>query len=64
VRIDQCVWAFRAVEVPVLACLICRCSEMSEVGRTLKFCDIQSHDFMQNYGYFVNVILLYLAVEC
>ena len=52
-RVDQCVCAFRAVEVPVLGCFSSRCSEVSEVGRTLKFCGIQSHDFYaQLWGHY------------
>jgi hypothetical protein len=39
------VCAFKAVKLPVLACLLSSCNEDSEVGRTLKFCDINSNDF-------------------
>jgi len=42
-RVDQCVCAVRTVEVPVLAPLNSRYSEVTEVGRTLKFFDIYSH---------------------
>jgi len=31
-RVDQCVSAVRAVEVPVLVCLRSSCNHMSEVG--------------------------------
>jgi hypothetical protein len=44
-RIDQCVCPIRAVELPVLGCLYNSCSEVTEVGGTLNFCDIQSHEF-------------------
>jgi hypothetical protein len=32
VRVDQCVSAFRAVEVPVLVCLRRSCNHVTEVG--------------------------------
>jgi hypothetical protein len=32
VRVDQCVSAVRAVEVPVLVCLRCSCNHVTEVG--------------------------------
>ena len=41
--------------MPVLAFLSSRCCEVSEVGRTLKFCDIYSHVFRAN---------LWLFCEC
>jgi len=62
--IDECVCAFRAVELPVLACLVSSWSEEPEVGRALKFCDIHSHDFHAKLWTFCDCILLYLAVEC
>jgi hypothetical protein len=63
-RIDERVCAFRAVELPVLACFVSSCSEESEIGRALKFCDIHSHDFLAKLWTFCDCILLYLAVEC
>jgi len=37
-RLDQCVCAIRAVEMPVLACFSSSCSEVTEVGG-MKFCE-------------------------
>jgi hypothetical protein len=37
-RVDQCVCAIRAVDMPVLGCLCSGCSEVSEVVG-MKFCE-------------------------
>ena len=63
-RVDQRVCVFRSVELPVLGCLCSTCSEVTEVGMTLKFCDIHSHGFHAKLWGFCERILLYLAVEC
>jgi hypothetical protein len=60
VRIDQCVCTVRAVEVPVFACVSNRSSEVSEVGKTLKFCDVHSHEFHARLWVFCDCVLLYL----
>jgi len=61
-RVDQCVCAFRAVELPVLSCLSSKCSEVTEVEVLLIIVVFTLMNYMQNYGDIVNVILLYLAV--
>jgi hypothetical protein len=43
-RVDQCVCAIRVVEIPVIACLSSRCSEVTEVGG-MKFCENNSGGF-------------------
>jgi hypothetical protein len=51
VRVDQCVSAVRAVEMPVLVCLR---------RRVVRFVEFALKVVMQNDGDFVNIILLYL----
>ena len=54
-RVDQCVSAIRAVEVPVLVCLRSSCSHVTEV----KFVRLALKVVMQNDRGFVDVILLH-----
>ena len=44
VRVDRCVSAVRAVEVPVLVCLRSSCSHVTEVGDP-KVCEAQRRIF-------------------
>jgi hypothetical protein len=64
VHVNQCVSAFRAVEVPVLVCLRSSCNGVTEVGgrRAVRFVRLALKVVMQNDGDFVNIILLYLRL--
>jgi hypothetical protein len=59
VRVDQCVSAVRAVEVPVFVCLRSSCCHVTVRG-TVRFVRLNPDFFFtQNDGKFVDVILLY-----
>ena len=60
-RVDQCVSAVRAVELPVLVCLRSDCNHVIEV-RTVRFVRSALKVVMQNDGDFVEVIQLYTAM--
>ena len=57
-RVDQCVSAIRAVEVPLFVCLRSSCSHVTEVGNR-RTCDTRTNVVMQNNGDFVDVVLLH-----
>ena len=42
VRVDQCVSAVRAVEVPVFVCLCSSCNHMAGVGGNRKVCETRA----------------------
>jgi hypothetical protein len=58
VRVDQCVFAVRVVEVPVLVCLRSSCSHVTG-RRVVRIVILALKVVMQDDGDFVNVILLY-----
>jgi hypothetical protein len=58
VRVDQCVSAVRAVELPVLVCLRSSCYHVTG-RRPVSFVTPALKGVMQNDGEFVDVILLY-----
>ena len=58
-RVDQCVSAVIAVEVPVLVCLRSSCSHVTEVGGAVMSVRLALKAAMKNDGDFVDVILLY-----
>ena len=57
-RVDQCVSAVKAVAVPVLVCLRSSCSHVTEVGGPVRLVRLALMVVVQNYGDFVDVILL------
>jgi hypothetical protein len=57
-RVDQCVSAVRAVEVPVLVCLRSGCCHVTEAGGAVRFVRLALKVVVQNYGDFLAVILL------
>ena len=59
VRVDQCVSAVRAVEVPVLVCLRSICCRVTG-GRGVRLVKLALKVVVQNDGDFVDVILLFL----
>ena len=61
-RVDQCVFAVRAKEVPVLVCLRSSCCHVTEVGGPLRFVRLAVKNDMQNDRDFVGVILLYTDI--
>jgi hypothetical protein len=58
VRVDQCVSAVRAVEVPAFVCLHSGCNHVIEV-RAVRSVRLALKVAMQNDGDFVDLILLY-----
>ena len=60
-RVDQCVSAVRAVELPVLVYVYSNCNHAIEV-RTVRFARLALKVVMQNDGGFVEVIQLYTAM--
>jgi len=59
VRVDQCVSAVRAVEVPVSVCLRSGCNHVTEVGGGVRFVRLALKFGMQNDRDFVRVTLIY-----
>ena len=57
-RVDQCVSAVRAVEVPVLVCLCSIWYHVTEVGGAVRFVRLALKVAMRNDRDFVDVILL------
>ena len=57
-RVDQCVSAIRAVEVPVLVCLRSSWYHVTEVRGAVRFVRLALKVVVQNDGYFADVILL------
>ena len=59
-RVDECVSAVRAVEVPVLVCLRSSWYHVAEVGGAVRFVRLACRRLpCKNDGDFVDVILLY-----
>jgi len=56
VRVDQCVSAVRAVEVPVLVCLRSSWCHVTEVGGAVRFVRLALKVVVQNDRDFVDVI--------
>ena len=54
-RVDQCVSAVRAVEVPVLVCLRSGFGHVTEVGGAVSFVRLALKVVVQNDGDFVEV---------
>jgi len=63
VRVDQCVSAVRAVELPVLVCLRNSCCHVTEVGGDSTVCENRALCFKQNGRHFINVTLQYLGTK-
>ena len=62
-RVDQCVSAVRAVEVPVLVCLRSSYNHVTVVGGAVRFVRLALKVVVQNDGDIVDIILLYFAVK-
>ena len=56
VRVDQCVSAITAVEIPVFFCLRNSCNHVTNCRRTVRILRLALKVVLQNYGEFVYLI--------